>query len=237
MDSMPGRKTIINYLVSLMLGRQAIMLYGPVGIGKTTILENVKQAIERLHRPWGFAEKTGSLSDITQALLMAYPGSSDKDTSQRQIRSALRAEIEDNPGVLFLDHIHNPGTQFKGFLHSLIYAGMGILISADAEGPLNHALLRAMHIAWREIAVRPLPNRYMYRILENLLSGKVLPNPLKNSDCSALIKMAHGRPGWMLMISELLQKPEYWCNGNVLLSKIRINVRIDIAAIYFESID
>jgi len=215
---------------------QTVLLYGPIGIGKTAILEAVRLVIIKKRRPCGFAVQTGSLSSLTSVLLTAYPYACNNAVTQRQIRNALRAAIENNPGVLLLDHVHNPGTQFKGFLSSLRGTGLGVLISADAEVPRDHVRLRSMHLAWRDMAVPPLSNRYMYRILADSLSVKLLPNPLKNSDRAALVKMAHGRPGWILMISDLLQKTDFWSNGNVLLANIRISIMTLIAGMYFESI-
>lgn len=237
MNALPGRKAIVENLTALMLKGQTMLLYGPIGIGKTAILEAIRLAIIKKHRPYGFAVQTGSLSSLTSVLLTAYPHACNNAVTQRQIRSALRAEIESNPGVLLLDHLHNPGMQFKGFLSSLRGTGLGVLIAADAEAPRDHARIRSMHLAWREMAVHPLSNRYMYRIFADSLSHKSLPNPLKNSDRAALVKMAHGRPGWILMISDLLQKTDFWSNGNVLLANIRISIMTEIARMYFESID
>ena len=219
-----------------MLKGQTMLLYGPIGIGKTAILEAVRLAIIKKHRPCGFAVQTRSLSSLTATLLTAYPHAYSNTVTQRQIRSALRAAIENNPGVLLLDHIHNPGMQFKGFLSSLRGTGLGVLIAADAEAPRDHARIRSMHLAWREMAVHPLSNRYMYRIFADSLSHKSLLNPLKNSDRAALVKMAHGRPGWILMINDLLKQTEYWSNGDVLLANMRISIMTLIAGMYFESI-
>ena len=236
MDVLFGRKAIVKDLTALILKGQTVLFYGPMGIGKTAILEAVKMSIEKKHRPCGFAVQTRSLSSLTAALLCAYPDAYNDAATQLQIRRALRAAIANHPGVLLLDHIHNPGTQFKGFLHSLRDAGMGILITADAEVPRDHVRLRSMRLTWREMAVPPLSNRYMYRILADSLSWKFLPNPLKNSDRAALVKMSHGRPGWILMISDLLQKTDFWSNGNVLLTNIRISIMTEIARMYFKSI-
>jgi hypothetical protein len=236
MDIPSGRKMIIECLIELMLGRQAVLLYGPVGIGKTCILETIRQAVAEMHKPWGFAGKTWTLSDLTNALLMAYPCAREEGMSQHQVRSALRAAIDGNPGVLFLDHVHNPGAQFKGLLRKLRYDGMGMLIAADSEGPEDHARLRSMHITWREAAVHPLPNRHIRHIFKNLISDRPLPGLLKSSDREALVKMAQGRPGWMHMISDRLQKSEFWCNGDVLLANMRISIMMEVAAMYIEPV-
>jgi hypothetical protein len=232
-DALLGRKAIVNDLTALMLEGRNVLLYGPMGIGKTAILEAVRRTVEKKGLPCGLSVQTRSLSDLTNALLRAYPDAIDNGMTQRQIRSDLRRAIVNNPGVLFLDHIHDPGTQFKGYLRLLRESGLGMLIAADVDAPRDHAHFRAMHLAWREMAVHPLLNLYIYRMLAYMLSGKSLPNSLKSSDSIGLVRMAQGRPGWICMISDLLEQTDYWSNGNVLLANIRISIMSEIARRYF----
>jgi MoxR-like ATPase len=68
-----GRKAIVDALVALMLRGEMVLFYGPVGINKTVILEEVRQAVEKENRPCGLSTQTRSLSDLTAALHRAYP--------------------------------------------------------------------------------------------------------------------------------------------------------------------
>jgi energy-coupling factor transporter ATP-binding protein EcfA2 len=230
-----GRKAIVDDVAALMLRGQTVLLYGPMGIGKTAILEAVRQAVEKEHRPGGFSAQTRLLSDLTAALLQAYPAVTIEGRTQRQIRSTLRLAVENNPAVLLLDHIHEAGTQFKGYLRSLRGIGLGVLFAADVEVPRDHESFRSMHLAYREMEVPPLPSRYLRRILENLLAEKSLPYPLTDADRSALLKAAHGRPGWMLMIGDLLQSADYWSCGRVHVESMQADIMIKINKRYFLS--
>jgi len=237
MNALPGRKALVHDLARLILEKQAILLYGPVGIGKSSILENVRQIIDETRKPWGISRETRTVSDLTEALLGAYPEALDADMGQLRLRSALLAANRDNPGVLFLDHVHNPGTQFKGLLRSLNWAGMGMLIAADAEGPRDHGRIRAMHFTWREKVVAPLSNRYISGIMDDLLMKKQTLHTLKKTDRIALIRMARGRPGWVHMIMKRLQRKDFWDGGNVLLANVRISIITEIADRYLEPVD
>lgn len=230
---MYDRKTIVYDLTALMLSGQIVLLYGPMGSGKIAILEAVRRYVEKEYRPCGLSTQTRSLSDLTAALLRAYPNVSNEGRTQRQIRSDLRLSIDNNPGVLLLDHLNGAGTQFKGYLRSLRGTGLGVLLAADVETYRDHARLRSMHLAYREMEINPLQSRYMHRILSDSLSGKALPNPLNDDDRSALVKVAHGRPGWMLKIGTLLQKKDYWSHGHVQVASIRISIMTEITARYF----
>jgi len=201
-------------------------LYGPMGIGKTSILETVRRAVENKNRPCGYSAQTRSLSDLTAALLRVYPNINGEGCTPRQLRNALRFAVERNPGALLLDHLHSAGTQFKKYLGSLRRSGLGVLFAADAEDPRDHMRFRSMHLAWREMEVAPLPARTLRRILAESLADKSLPHPLSEANLSALLKAAHGRPGWILMMADLLQNPCYWSGGSVHVESLRASVMI-----------
>jgi len=230
---MYGRKDIVDELTSLMMRGQVVLLYGPIGIGKTSILEAVKRSIEKENRPCGFSPQTSSLSDLTAALLRAYPDIDAEGRTPRQVRSALRMAVERNPGVVLLDHLRNAGTHFKGYLASFRGTRLGAIIAADVEVPRDHDRFRAMHFAYREEKVPPLANRYLRRLLAEALAKQSVPQPLSEADGEALVKAAHGRPGWILLIAELLQNPDYWSGGRVHVKSILASVTIMINKKYW----
>ena len=209
------------------------MLYGTMGIGKTSILEAVRRTVEKGNRPCGFSPQTRSLSDLTEALLRAYPDIDAEGRTPRQVRSALRMAVERNPGVVLLDHLRNAGTQFKGYLASFRGTRLGAVIAADVDVPRDHARFRAMHFTYWEEKVPPLSGRYLRHILADSLAEKSLPYPLTDADRSALIKAAQGRPGWILLMAELLQNPDYWSGGQVHVKSILASVTIMINKKYW----
>ncbi len=234
MPRLYGRQTVVRNLAERLRAGETVLFYGPVGSGKSTALDRLAYYTGKQHRPYGFCRPTRSLRDITEALLAAYPDIRHEGRTQRQIRHDLSSAIENRPGTLLLDHFSDVGTQLKGYLRSLRGTGLGVLWVADAETPRDHERLRAMRLAYQEINIPPLPSRIMHRILaDRLAAAGPLPFSLPETDRIALIRMARGRPGWIVMICDLLRRPRFWDDGRVLKAPLKAEIISKIAGMYF----
>ena len=91
-----GRQEVLAKLEALVLERQTVLLYGPVGIGKTTVLAELKQRVERQGLPCGLASRTERLQDVTQALQRVFPDAALGARTQRSIRGSVRSQVN-NP--------------------------------------------------------------------------------------------------------------------------------------------
>jgi hypothetical protein len=112
-----------------------------------------------------------------------------------------------------------------------------VLFAADVEVPRDHESFRSMHLAYREMEVPPLPSRYLHSILANSLAEKSLPYPLTDADRSSLLKAAHGRPGWVLMMCDLLLDASYWNRGRVQVDLLRADIMIKINKSYWKAVE
>ena len=228
-----GRRGVVGQLAEPLLAGRTVLLYGPMGSGKSAILEALARAMKKQRRPCGFCPSARSLCDITAALLAAYPTVRRQGRSQRQLRSDLVYAVEARPGALLLDHLGDVSTQFKGYLRTMRGTGLGVLLAADAEVARDHDQLRAMHLAYLEVEVPPLPSRCLHRILDETLEADPLPFALADSDRSALIRMARGRPGWVIRAGRILGDIHYWRDGRVMLESLRAEIMTRIAGMYF----
>ena len=236
MPELFGRKKTINSLVSRLLEGRTILLYGPLGGGKTAILEAVADVVKNRCRPCGVSVRTESLQDVTDALRQAYPSISVKGLNPRRVRVALDTAVEADPGVLLLDHLHGAVPRFKGFLRSLMGTGLGVLYAADTESRRDHLRYRSLRLACEEEAVPPLSRRHMHCIAESVFSREVFPYPLIREEVSSLVRIADGRPGWIDMMARLLRREEQWFDGEVLKELLRANVLCKIVAAYYKDI-
>ncbi len=204
-----GRGSLVRQLAEPLLAGRTVLLYGPMGSGKSAILEVLARCMTKQHRPCGFCPSVRSLGNITEALLAVYPAVRRQGRTQRQLRSDLVYAVEARPGTLLLDHIGDVGTQFKGYLRAMRGTGLGVLLAADAEVARDHGRLRAMHLAYLEVEVPPLQSRCLHRILDETLDAAPLPFALKDTDRNALIRMARGRPGWVVWAGRILCDTHY----------------------------
>ena len=142
-----GRAAVVDRLTKLAVAGRTVLLLGPVGIGKTTILGMLASALSETGRPVGLCHQASSLGDVIAALGRAYPEIGTRAKTQRALRGALRLAVDHRPGTLLLDHLVGAGTALKGFLRSLQGTGLGVVIAADIEHERDHARIRAMKIA------------------------------------------------------------------------------------------
>ncbi|RJQ72782.1 MAG: AAA family ATPase [Desulfobacteraceae bacterium] len=233
MTGLYGRRSFLKRLAEPLLAGRTFLLYGPVGSGKSSLLEDMAQSMKKQGRPCGFCRCTRALSDITEGLLAAYPQVKREGRTQRQLRSYLVDAIEARPGVLLLDHLREVGTQFKGYLRSMRGTGLDVLLVADAGSQRDHERLRATRLAYQEIIVPPLARRAMHRILAEAILPNRLPFALPDVEKSALIRMARGRPGWMILAGRILSDTHYWRDGRVLKESLRAEIMTRIARTYF----
>ena len=237
MTRLYGRRGIVKCLAEPLLAGRTVLLYGPMGSGESSLLEALVRSMQKQRRPCAFCRCTRSLSDITEALLAVYPGVRVEGRTQRLLRSYLADAIEARPGVLLLDHLGDAGTQFKGYLRTLRGTGLGVLLAADAEATRDHEHLRAMNLAYQEIKIPPLASPSMNRILAEVLLANPLPFIFTRGDKSALIRMARGRPGWIVMAVQILHDIHYWRNSRVLRESLRAEIMTRIAGMYFEKLN
>jgi len=217
---LPGREKLLDQLEEEVLRGSTLLLLGPLGIGKSSILEALASRLRGRAGPCSLAPNTRCLGDITSALASAYPDIDASSLTRRRLRSRLRLGVEAQPGVLLLDHVTAAGTAMKGFLRSLRGTGLGVLLVADVENRRDHAAIRALHLTHMEIGVPPLVRSTMAAILDAGLERQHLPHPLHEDDRNHLLRLAKGNPGRLVSFVSLLPEERYWRDGRVLTASV-----------------
>lgn len=226
-----GREEVLDTLGRLAFDGETVLVYGPMGIGKTTVLNALARRTEESGRPCAFCPDTARLADITEALVRGYSIDTGALT-QRRRRSRVRLAVEHRPGILLLDHLLDVGTAVKGYLRSLRGTGLGVVIAADVEHPRDHARIRTRGLSYREIALPPLPERYMRRLLDRQIKARQLPNPVSEPDRSALVQVAQGRPGRVVRLVAAVSQPRYWRGDRLLIDLLATDISIAVTQQY-----
>lgn len=219
-------------LLPPLTGGKRVVLYGPIGIGKSAILHEVAKRLRTIGCPYGLASSTATLHDITRALLQVYPEYDIEEWSQQRIRGRMKIAAENRAGVLLLDHFQDIGTASKGFLKQLWTLKIGILAAVDVEFPRDAARFRSLKMTDKRIEVPPLDKDSMMTIFETAAGEHPLPRPPDDKERRAILRNANGRPGWIKMMGQRAGKPRYWNDGRLLTGLLRIDVSSDIAGQY-----
>lgn len=219
MPELPGREALLARLEAELRAGRSVLLVGPPGMGKSTVLEALFGRLAARGLPCGLAPVTASLGQVTAALARVYapagPLAGGRAVSARRLRSELRLAAEERPGALLLDHVRAPGTAVRGFLRVLRGMRLGVLLAADAGRPQERVGLRALGLAQLELELPPLASRQMralWRALEAERAGLV---GLGREDRARLMRLVRGNPGRLVACAELLRDARFWHQGRV----------------------
>lgn len=231
-----GRARVLKNLASLLDEGKTVLLWGPVGVGKTTVLQALERRARARGTPCGVAARTEHLADLTAALAQAYPEVDHSSGTAARVRSRLRIAVEERPGLVLLDHLRSTGTAFKGMLRSIGGTGVGVLLVGDADQPRDHQRLRSLHLAYTEIELAPLHRGSMRVLLRGLLVERALPHRLSEDDFCALIADAAGLPGRAVWFAQLLTDPSAWREGRVRRGWLRAEAIIQATETYMRAV-
>lgn len=110
-----------------------MVLYGPHGIGKTTVLMDLAARMKAAGIVCARAPETRGLEDIDRALAVAHPPKESSGLSYNpRGRRVWKAE-ELKASVLLLDHLTHVTKGMVRFMHWLRNGMMGVLTAVDVE--------------------------------------------------------------------------------------------------------
>lgn len=221
-----GSRSATKQLVAtLAWDGETVLLHGPVGIGKTHLLQELERRAAAEARPCGMSNRTASLGDVTFALAHAYPSVCDRDASQRELRGGLRLAVERQPGLLLLDGLREVTLPMRAYLRSLRGTGLGVVLAADTHHPRDRDRLRDYRLTHREIELPRLGSREVRVLLEQALGSCGPPVPAVDR---ALVGLVRGRPGWVEPLTRRLRDRRYWDKEHLRLATLGADVMIEM---------
>ncbi len=222
-----GRRRLVTQLVAVAFQAGRMLVHGPWGIGKTTILTEAARTAREAGFRVGYFARTESLADVVRALEAAYPIAAAGSMPARQRRSSLRLAVEQDPGLLVLDSLDANGTALVGILRSLRGKKLAVLAAAEVEDAVDLAIARSSGLAYRELAVPRLGGRDLGKWLELLNRKFPLPFHLNVTARGALLDLADGRPGVLERAWARLRANRYWRGSVPLLETVAADVRLE----------
>ena len=126
------------------LGRaEHIVVYGPSGIGKSTLFRELGARLTTIGIRWSMAPRAEGLKDVVLALESLYPDANGgRLLSPQRVRAQFCNIAETSRGALLLDHVASVGTALKGFIRSLRGTRLGFAFAVDISSKLSLAVRR-----------------------------------------------------------------------------------------------
>lgn len=191
-----------------------LMLHGPRGSGKSTLVTSILEHFRSQKIPCAIAPQTMGLADIATALSQAYPGTDIHGLSRQAAGVRLRLVADQVPGVLLLDHTREVTPAMIGFMRRLKGGIIGALFVVDIDSEFERERL----VGWRRHAPRvrmPLmANRRLQRLLNYAWVARDLPE-IDTKTLHYIVHAARGRVGWLRECIRHLEIPEYWSGGRL----------------------
>jgi hypothetical protein len=204
-------------------GGSHLILYGPRGAGKSTLVGELGVQCRTIGIPCGAAPRTIGLPDIVSALAEAYPSTDVAGMGRKAARAHLRLVADGLPGVLFLDHATRMTTAMLGYLRRLRGGIAGTLLVVDVDSPRERERMRDWHAGALSIRMPLMPNRALHQVL--LAATHDLPE-IESRTLRQIVRMARGRIGWIRECARRLQMQEYWRDDRLHLAVLGMDIEM-----------
>jgi hypothetical protein len=189
-----------------------VVLYGPRGSGKTTLISQLRDRFNRAHVPCALCKSTASLDDITRTMEAAYPQVNTHSVSRKTARARLWDAADRRECVLLLDHVTDVSAAMVGFGRRLRGGIAGVLYAVDVDVEREKQRMRRKRLA---LSVR-MPPASMPQLRSLLRSGCKERGLVVDPETEhQILKTAHGRPGWIVKATTLMSQARYWHDGHL----------------------
>lgn len=204
-----------------------LILYGPRGAGKSTLIREIANHCKATGTPCGLAPETSGLPDIVAALAEAYSCADLEGLTKRATAVRLRWVADRAPGVLLLDHATMVTTAMLGYLRRLRGGIVGAMLVADVDSPHERDRLRSWQAGALSIRMPPVSSRRLRRLLTTATQARHLPE-MEPQMVRYIMRVARGRIGWVTECIRRLQMQEYWRDDRLHLAALCMDTEMAI---------
>lgn len=202
------QERVLDALVRHVSVGDHVALFGPVGMGKTTLIEILRARLTGSGMAPRVAQHVGALADLSHVMGAEPSGGSPSVRRARARTAAARASV-----VLLLDHVTTAGTATKAELRRLREASIGVVLAIDVDASRETEALRAARLAPHLLAAPSVSTLLLRALLMSMVASHArVP---RGDDVGFLAAAARGRPGWIVECVRLLAQPDYWTSAGV----------------------
>lgn len=195
-----------------------MVLYGPTGIGKTTLLLELEERFRAARIRCVRAPLTHGLDNITGALELAFPKEIGRTDAGGAGRWWPASQLQG--GVLLLDHLTQVSDDMVGFLRWLRGGIMGVMTAVDVDmRSADGQRLRPGRLGTLSIRMPGTSGEVLHKLLHQQVAGRGLPE-LDADTQRRLVRAAEGRPGWILKCAQLQSDDRYRKGSQLLVSEL-----------------
>jgi energy-coupling factor transporter ATP-binding protein EcfA2 len=199
-------------LIARLARGEHVVLYGPRGVGKTTLTQQLHSRFRRDQVPCALCKSTASLDDITRTMEAAYPQVDTHSVSRKTARARLWDAADRRGCILLLDHVTDVGTAMVGFGRRLRGGIAGVLYVVDVDVEREKQRMRRKRLAL-SVRMPPASMRRLRVLLRSRCAQRRLAVDAKTE--RQILKAAKGRPGWIVQATRLMGQQRYWHEGHI----------------------
>jgi len=220
-----SRRVELENLVEALRGRRSRLLTGPIGSGKTRLLQ---EALQRTSEPYVLMDWPPVLHSLLVSMAeglgcCSARASSLRLTTSQALKSMVKAALQQQPRCIVLEDAHNAEPRTYRFLQEIYHApGCSLVVTAPCRERLGH-LHKLLWDPREEIALKPLTRVDARRLFEEASCKYGLSALNLDAFRSKVLTAARGNPGQIVTMCRLASRAEYQDRWRIKFLPLRID--------------